>query len=618
MSDVHNTTAAPVVAETVVEPAAPVAVTDASAPVEEPKVDAEAPKTEATEPAVEEAKTEAAPAEEAKPETAEKPIEPITEGQLAYKGPGLVKSLIPSKKEFWLSDEAVAPQNLDLFLRGEKPEISHAIVAWASQTGKGLLFFNKKNETDRTHPHDVLALYDATDLKKSSPHEFSFKLHGQNHVFKATSDAERDGWYLSIEKSIELGKASKEEVRESEGYKAEIEKLNKPNTVLGAASKRSQSQPKKSVDADKAVAERTGSTEEDKEDKKSRSTSRGILGRLQGKKEEAEQKVAEKREEKEADKEEKKADEEATPIAASTEAAPASAAVATAEIPAAAEAAEALPAEEKKDVEEKPKPSKRSSIFGKAWGSMKSPAKEKEQKDVELKPEAAKDGAVSENPPVLPETATTEPVTEPAVPAVEEPVADAKAEEKKDVPADAVSPGKEKSNFLSGLGFMKRNRSVSPSANLKEPAKKEEAAEVKPTEETPVVESEAKKEEPVVAEPAVEAATTETSAEKAEAPKTETSTPNKRQSVLGSLGRRASKALNRMNAPKKENAAPATTEAKKEEVAETKPVEETPVVNGESKKEPVEEQQKSIGDVVPDAVNVGQPQHTTPAVTASA
>ena len=136
------------------------------------------------------------------------------------------RSLIPSKKEFWLSDEAVAPQNLDLYLRGEKPEISHAIVAWASQTGKGLLFFNKKNETDRTHPHDVLALYDATDLKKSSPHEFSFKLHGQNHVFKATSDAERDGWYLSIEKSIELGKASKEEIRESEGYKAEIEKLS--------------------------------------------------------------------------------------------------------------------------------------------------------------------------------------------------------------------------------------------------------------------------------------------------------------------------------------------------------------------------------------------------------
>ena len=34
-------------------------------------------------------------------------------------------------------------------MRGEKPEISHAVVAWASQTGKGLLFFNKKGETSK-------------------------------------------------------------------------------------------------------------------------------------------------------------------------------------------------------------------------------------------------------------------------------------------------------------------------------------------------------------------------------------------------------------------------------------------------------------------------------------
>lgn len=138
----------------------------------------------------------------------------------------LCRSLIPSKKEFWLDDSAVLPANLDLYLRGEKPEISHPVVAWASQTGKGLLFFNKKNETDRTHPHDVLALYEATDLKKESPHSFSFKVNGHSHSFKATSDAERDGWYMSVEKSMELGKAAKEEVRASEAYTAEVEKLS--------------------------------------------------------------------------------------------------------------------------------------------------------------------------------------------------------------------------------------------------------------------------------------------------------------------------------------------------------------------------------------------------------
>lgn len=100
------------------------------------------------------------------------------------------------------------------------------MTAWASQTGKGLLFFNKKGETERTQPAGVIALYDATELKKASPHEFTFEISGHKHSFKANNDAERDGWYQSIEKSIELGKASKESVRDSEGYKTEIEKLS--------------------------------------------------------------------------------------------------------------------------------------------------------------------------------------------------------------------------------------------------------------------------------------------------------------------------------------------------------------------------------------------------------
>lgn len=111
-------------------------------------------------------------------------------------------------------------------MRGEKPEIAHAVVAWASQTGKGLLFFNKKGDTTRKQPGHVLALYDATDLRKESPHEIAFKLNGQEHVLKAANDAERDGWYMSIEKAMEIGKASKDETRESEGYKAEMEKLS--------------------------------------------------------------------------------------------------------------------------------------------------------------------------------------------------------------------------------------------------------------------------------------------------------------------------------------------------------------------------------------------------------
>lgn len=247
------------------------------------------------------------------------------------------RSLVPSKKEFWLSDAPVTPQHMDLFMRGEKPEISNPIVAWASETGKGLLFFNKKGETERTRPHSVLPLYEATDLKKVSPHEVSFEINGHKHTLKAANDAERDGWYISLERAIEMGKADKEAVRASEGYKAEMEKLSelhhladafrnmltdstdKPNTIAGgvagagagagaAAAIRSKSQSK-STDVDRATEpRRTGSDVEEDLDKKpkGRSTSRGIMNKLKGKKDEVETKREEKKEEKAVEKEEKK------------------------------------------------------------------------------------------------------------------------------------------------------------------------------------------------------------------------------------------------------------------------------------------------------------------------
>lgn len=218
---------------------------------------------------------------------------------------------------------------MHLYMRGEKPEISNAVVAWASQTGKGLLFFNKKDDTDKTKPQGVLALYDATELKKASPHEITFELGGHKHTLKATSDAERDGWYMSLESAIEAGKAEKETIRASEGYKAEMEKLSrfflgptdcscdvdrfldKPHTIrttassaaAGAGAAAGAATAKKSTDGDKAETPRAGSDVDDSQKKqKSRSTSRGMLDRLKGKKEELET----KKEEKKTDKEETK------------------------------------------------------------------------------------------------------------------------------------------------------------------------------------------------------------------------------------------------------------------------------------------------------------------------
>jgi hypothetical protein len=236
------------------------------------------------------------------------------------------------------------------------------------------------------------------------------------------------------------------------------------------------------------------------------------------------------------------------------------------------------------------------------WGSLKSPQKEKDEKDAELKPEVPpKDEPVSEHPPQIAATNI-----ESAEPAAEE----VKTEEAKpSTPEDkkeATTPGKEKKNFLSGLSFLPRNRSVSPSTPMKEsPAKTEEtaAAEV-PKEPEPVEEGKA------------DEAIAETTAVEPLKPAEEPAKTEKRQSVLGSIGRRASKAFKGIQAPKKENTAPAT-EAKKEETAVAAPAAEEATTNGEVKPADSAEP-KSIGDVVPDAITAGKAEHQPAAVTASA
>ena len=363
-----------------------------------------------------------------------------------------------------------------------------------------------------------------------------------------------------------------------------------------------------------------------------------MLNRLKGKKEEHDVKKEEKKDEKEAVKEEKavekdlsKTDETtpvvaAAPVAATTETPaaessavgkhailsadgsiytnnrPAEPVAATTAAPTEEKPIEALPvaADTTATPEEKAaKPSKRGSIFGRipsAWGSLKSPSKEKGEKEAELKPEVpAKDAAVSESAPQLPETATTEPIETPVVapateatkPEITEPATEATK------PTEAT-PSKEKKNFLSGLPFLnKRDRSVSPSAATKEQPKTETAAPVVPAKDVPakdeVVAAEPVKAEEPATEAAPAAAPAATESAIVDEPKTaEATSPNgnKRQSMLGNLGRRASKALNRIQ-PKKENAtpvaadskAPVTEETTAPAVTEKKADETTPVVS---------------------------------------
>ena len=49
--------------------------------------------------------------------------------------------------------------------------------------------------------------------------DFSFKLHGQKHVFQASTMSERDGWVAAIGKAIEEAKAARDGILASDGYK---------------------------------------------------------------------------------------------------------------------------------------------------------------------------------------------------------------------------------------------------------------------------------------------------------------------------------------------------------------------------------------------------------------
>lgn len=175
MSDVQNTVPAvemPAedVAASAPEVSEPTATTTESTEphalsTDEPVAESTVPEVSPVEPAtttdaaaVNENSTEVAAA--AAPET--QAIEPVSEGPLGYKAPGLLNKLTFSTHEFWLQDEPITAQHMDHYMRGEKPEFAHPVVGWAGQTGKGLLFFNKKGLADKTHPQSVLPLVSRT------------------------------------------------------------------------------------------------------------------------------------------------------------------------------------------------------------------------------------------------------------------------------------------------------------------------------------------------------------------------------------------------------------------------------------------------------------------------
>lgn len=376
-------------------PAAAPATETTPAPATETPAQPEAPKEETPQENTEAAAAPAAdnadkPAEEPKDENDKDEVTPATEGQLGYKAPGLVKGLRFSKRFFYFQDDAVEAKQLTVFHQHEKPAVANPIAAWASQTGKGLLFLTKRAE-DKATPAGIFSLADATDLTKEGSTEFLFKVNGTKHTFQAANAGERDSWVAALEAKIADAKSEKEAITGSEGYKAELEKLTKPAGAEAAKKPAENKEEAKKEEAQPEEAAPAEETSENKENKdksaKSRSQSRkraSLFGSLLGKKEETEEKKDEKPEEAKAE--------------ANTEA-PAESAQATETLAEAAPAAETAenkeenkaeqkeePKEEKKDDKEEKKDkkaekSKRASLFGNFFQKVSSPSQEKTEKE---------------------------------------------------------------------------------------------------------------------------------------------------------------------------------------------------------------------------------------------
>ncbi|KAI8936461.1 hypothetical protein NX059_006867 [Plenodomus lindquistii] len=573
-----------------------------------------------TAPVVEEPKAEevaktdddtVAPPTEIKDETAEdKVVEPIYSGALGYKAPGLKNAFRFAKKHFWFGEEPVDAANLREYLRGEKPEIAHPVVAWSSQTGKGLLFF-VKHADQKEHPAGVLHLAYATDLVKDGAVAFSVKISGHKHTFEAQNTAERDGWFVAVEKAITEAKASKDTIESSEGFKENKEKISKP-TALAAAT----SAPKKSLDATPKLAEgeaatssetpaavpaRAGSSsssssDEEKKAKKTKSKSRSASRKRAsifgfGKKDKApkDESAAVKTEP------EVKPEESAVPHLAEVGETPAAgpvttnAPVITSEIPSAGQemkdeatpAAAAGTSTEAAPVaatQEKPAVKKRGSIFGNFVEKLKSPTTEKKEhelvapqppvKEGETGPEAAKplDEAV---------------VAAPATPAVAEPTTESGAPKTEERPIS--TPSKEKEHFSFGKLFGSKERSKSPAAAEKATEPKADAA--------PKIQDPA----PVVEEPAAPVEPTEAKVDE-ETPKKE-----KRASFFGNLSRSLSKATSGKKDAKTEKKEPTAAIPEGEENKAEAPVAAQPEET--SAAVPAE---KTIGDVPAEAVTAGE------------
>lgn len=272
----------------------------------------------------------------------------------------------------------------------------------------------------------------------------------------------------------------------------------------------------------------------------------------------------------------------------------------------------AAPAEEVKTeetpakaAEEKPKPTKRGSIFGSFVEKLKSPREEKKEHDFGAAPAPVKESEpVPEASKPLEEAQVAAPVT-PVAPetTATEPVAP-KTEESKPVTG---TPSREKDHFSFGKFFGNKERAKSPAP---EPKTADAAPKIEDTP-APAATEPVQPVEPIA--PVTESKPEPIEEKKEDSPKKEEK--KRSSSFFGSLTRSLSKAT------AKKDVKPAHEQTKETPATVPETSEETPVTADNKTETPAPEAtapaEKTIGDVPAEAVNVGEPK-SNPTVATTA
>ncbi|KAF8474690.1 Pleckstrin homology domain-containing protein [Kalaharituber pfeilii] len=455
----------PALAEAPKVPGAPTLVeaTPAEEPAPLPSADAPAPAEDVKEQPQEESK------EDAKEEPAE--IKTISEGWLEFKPHGILhnNSFIPTKKFFYLQDEPITVENLSNYIKKEKPEVAHPTAAYASQTGKGLLFYTK-SETQKANPIGIIKLADVVDVTASGNNKFALKLQNDVWNFEAAAPADRDSWVDTIKGKVTEAKEGVETITSSEGYKSTLDKFSKKAVSGKTAETAKEKEGERKDDEEEKKEEEKEEKEEKKEEKKEDK-------KKEEKKEE--KKKEEKKEDKKKEKEKAKKSDDSSDSSSSSE----------------DEGGDKKGKKVKRS--NSAKKSKRTSFFAGIipHKEKKSEKEEKKEEKIEEKPE---EGPKAEEP----TEGAAEASTEAPAPATEEPTEEIKSAEEPAKPAEpaateevTASKGSNKRHSFFGL-FDKKKESDKASEHAKKevvsdappviaPIGEETAEETKPVETSP-------------------------------------------------------------------------------------------------------------------------------------